>query len=293
MQRIYGPPPNAPRRRNEPRVPRSVTELRAASRRPRFVASVVGGLLAFGLVIVMLVAVFSPPPPPPLNEPGEPFNTAVVGFDKPGFWVPWTPSDTLEEPIVIFAPQAETADAPTTMTIDAINVTDDVTELLGPEGENALSTLELLNALVSKWATEANRGPYELAETSYNVVDAESGLALSGVIVRWADGAAWTPLPIDDPATRPSVTPAPSLAPGVVPTATPDPTPTPVPSAVPGVEMFQWQMIGLPTDRKFTADGQRLALTVTLTWPSTLSADRVEQAQEAFLGLVASLRVGE
>ena len=77
---------------------------------------------------------------PTLNEAGEPFDTAAIGFDKPAHWVPWVKSNTLDDPIVLFAPQADPAAAPTTITIEAINVTDDVTEILGPDGSSSVAT---------------------------------------------------------------------------------------------------------------------------------------------------------
>lgn len=294
VPRIYGPDPDAPNHANgaAPRIPRSSAQLRNALRRPSFLASIGALVMGLALLTALLIAMFSPPPVPSLTGETEPYFAPAISFDKPVAWTAWARTPDLSEPLILFAPQVDEDAPPVTITIDAINVTDDFSAVAGEEFSERAATVELLRDLVRTWGEEAGRGPYEVSETAYNVIDSETGLALAGVMVEWADPAPYTPTSIDALVPAPLGTPAPTPAPGEVPVETPAPTPTPLPSAVPGVEMMQWQMVGLPDGPAFVDAEARRALVVTLSWPTSLPDERVAQAQDAFVKLVTSLRLG-
>ena len=302
MPRRYGTPlPPLARRPFLPRphLPRGGEAWRASLRKGGTWARITLVIGLFAVIFTTVSAALTPPVRPHLDLVGSPVSLGTVTVERPKGWALAAETADLSRPVVLFAPQADAALPPITITIYAVDASDHYNAALKAAGATAPSDYDLLSTLVSAYAAEYKLPPPKMSLNTYNSTTSSSVVRVD-LIAEWDKPFPWRPTGTAAPVATASATatPEPSA------TATPEPSATvrplaypPLGSPVPGQEMVIVQAYYLPDGAFFTGTTQdgvitRKMVVMTLSYPAGLDPEIVAEARRSFDRLASTITFG-
>ena len=315
----YGTP-LAPGKLGEPWwwVPRSNADAWRLLKSLRFlkrVGAVVGAVVILSLVWGLLHLPAATPPIGPINTVPSVFGP--IAFRSPiGWTVAGGGGDLTTQPLVLFAPQADPARAPATISFLVVDVTQNVTALTAdPSASLGTNPRTFLSAVIDSYLPSAGRGSYCTTDLTYGASDSGAVVVPVATQITWLEtrplGYLVIPGPSKNlgPCTAGSV---PQIVHGPFPTATVAP-PTSAPSGAASAAaasasaspsaassasgsapaeatpMVAIQWFALPAGGVFRSENTQKMLVVSLMYPANLVSADITSLTTIFDTVVGSI----